>query len=145
MPRVTFYLLSSGHMTAEQFACRLTDKAWQSGFSVHIHTADQKTCQTMDQLLWNWREDSFLPHEISNTENQSKAPITIGHEPPGKEAVELLINLAPEPPEFYAQFQRVCEIVVNHGTETVEASRNKFRKYREAGIEPETHKITEPT
>ena len=149
MTRVTFYLLDSQGQNAEQFACRLIDKAWRGGLPMHIHTFDESSCQSMDQLLWSWREDSFLPHGIiSETQGitpenlllAKQSPITLGFNNPALELKRLLINLSPDVPEFFKDFSRVCEVVVQNPDQKA-VSRAKFRAYRQAGIEPEVHNM----
>lgn len=140
MTRVTFYLLADDHpLSPEQFACRLIDKAWRSGLPMHIHTDNEDRCQFMDQLLWSWREDSFLPHAIINNDDSDQhCPITLGFTQPTVIQKPLLINLSPEVPTFFRDFSRVCEVVVQHPDQKA-ISRAKFRSYRQAGIEPEVH------
>lgn len=150
MTRVTFYLLDSQGQNAEQFACRLIDKAWRGGLPMHIHTFDESSCNFMDQLLWSWREDSFLPHGIvSETQNSNpesrllakQSPITLGFDKPFLEHNRLLINISPEVPVFFKEFSRVCEVVVQNPDQKA-VSRDKFRAYRQAGIEPEVHNMS---
>ena len=149
MARVTFYLLQQQSSKAVQhFTCRLTDKAWRSGMPVHIHTNNEEHCQALDQLLWEWREDSFLPHDIINRENADKAenpaPITLGHNDPGKIEGALLINLSSSIPDFYRNFARTCEIV-DQSPEPVKILREKFRAYKADDVKPETHDIAAET
>ncbi|WP_257264835.1 DNA polymerase III subunit chi [Endozoicomonas sp. ONNA2] len=154
MTRVTFYLLDSNldnsGQNEQQFACRLIDKAWRGGLPMHIHTTDESSCKSMDQLLWAWREDSFLPHGIisqarGNASEKrallaSQSPITLGFDTPILESRRLLINLSPEVPSFFRDFARTCEIVVQNPDHKA-VSRAKFRAYRQAGIEPEVHNM----
>ncbi|USE33837.1 DNA polymerase III subunit chi [Endozoicomonas sp. SCSIO W0465] len=162
MTRVTFYLLDSnlhGNLdsnldsngqNAQLFACRLIDKAWRGGLPMHIHTADESHCRSMDQLLWSWREDSFLPHGIisetqgSTPENRqlaTQSAITLGFGNPSLALKRLLINLSPDVPTFFKDFSRVCEVVVQNPNQKA-VSRAKFRAYRQAGIEPEVHNMS---
>ncbi|WP_263078703.1 DNA polymerase III subunit chi [Endozoicomonas sp. Mp262] len=143
MPQVIFYLLSSDAMTADLFACRLADKAWHEGYSVHLQMDDSIASKQMDKLLWSWREDSFLPHAIlsEDSAHQKAAPITIGHDAqPDEQTSGMLINMATTLPRFYHQFQRICEIVTQDANST-ELSRKKFRMYQQAGIKPKTYKM----
>ena len=140
MTRVTFYLLNQNGPNAEHFACRLTDKAWRGGLPVHIHTLDEADCHAMDRLLWEWREESFLPHARSDSGYPQGTPITLGFKTPELSQRRVLINLAPEVPSFFNDFDRVCEIVIQT-PELKEVSRAKFRAYRQVGITPETHNI----
>ncbi|MGI9283044.1 MAG: DNA polymerase III subunit chi [Endozoicomonas sp.] len=141
MSRVTFYLLQQQSAQAvKQFACRLTDKALRNGMPVHIHTDNDIQCETLDRLLWEWREDSFLPHQIINSK-ATGAPITLGFEQP--ESLHdntLLINLSNRIPGFYSNFIRTCEIV-DQSPGPVEILREKFKAYVADGIQPETHRI----
>lgn len=139
MNRVTFYLLQQQSTQAVRtFACRLTEKAWRSGMPVHIHADNDIQCETLDRLLWEWREDSFLPHEMFSSDSDS--PITIGHKDPGQIEGALLINMAADIPSFYKNFARTCEIV-DQSPGPVEILREKFRAYKKDGIQPETHNI----
>ncbi|OED44029.1 hypothetical protein ACH42_08625 [Endozoicomonas sp. (ex Bugula neritina AB1)] len=141
MTRVTFYLLNQNGPDAEHFACRLIDKVWRGGLPIHIHTQDESSTKEMDKLLWQWREESFIPHARSNSDYPSETSITIGCNRPTINHRKLLINLDPKVPSFFKDFTRVCEIVVQH-PELKEISRAKFRAYRQAGITPETHTMT---
>ena len=141
MTQVTFYLLDQNGPDAEHFACRLIDKVWRGGLPVHIHTASETNCKAIDQLLWQWREESFIPHAIIGTDYPAETSVTIGHTAPDIEQRRLLINLDPKVPFFFKDFTRICEIVVQH-PDLKELSRAKFRAYRQAGITPETHNMT---
>ena len=150
MTKVTFYILDSQGQSAKQFACRLVDKAWRQGLLVHIHTDNEEDCKRMDELLWSWREDRFLPHEIltvsqhGRLENESFAtpsPITLGFTPPELTSGQLLINLSSEVPSFFKNFSRLCEIVIENEDQKA-SSRAKFRSYRQGGFQPEVHNIT---
>ncbi len=140
MTRVTFYLLDQNDPDTEHFACRLIDKAWRGGLPVHLHTNDQQHCLEMDRLLWEWREESFIPHAVVGSDHPAETPVIIGYKEEGISQRRLLINLAEKVPPFFNQFNRVCEIVVQH-PEQKEISRAKFRAYRQAGIQPETHEM----
>ena len=144
MSRVTFYLLQQQSTRAvRQFVCRLTDKAWRAGMPVHIHTDNEIQCETMDRLLWEWREDRFLPHEIRAEDDRKKElqpPITLGYKDPGVIEGALLINLASKLPDFYKNFVRTCEIV-DQSPGPVETLRQKFRDYKADGVNPEIHDI----
>ncbi|MDP0589024.1 MAG: DNA polymerase III subunit chi [Candidatus Endonucleobacter bathymodioli] len=145
MPQVTFYKLISSDLTPEEFACRLSNKAWHNDWTTHIHTLDEQACQHFDKLLWEWRDYSFIPHLIHHPKDafvNHGTIVTIGCDNPPQEQQDMLINLAPSLPPFYNQFNKVCEIVANiHDNDSINVSRNKFRQYREAGIKPETYPI----
>ncbi|MEZ5578324.1 MAG: DNA polymerase III subunit chi [Candidatus Competibacteraceae bacterium] len=44
-------------------ACRLADKAYGLGHTVYLFTASEARAAALDDLLWTFRQDSFVPHE----------------------------------------------------------------------------------
>ena len=137
MKKVTFYLLENPSQSPEYFACRLIDKAWRQGLAIHVHTQDENSCKAMDQLLWSWREESFIPHVIVGQQSRGEL-VTLGHTLPSPPYRALLVNLSLEVPDFFREFDRVCEVVMKAPDKRT-VSRNKFRADRQAGIEPEVH------
>ena len=81
-----------------------------------------------------------MPHAQIGSDFPAETPVTIGFQTPDIQAHRLLINLDKDVPEFFSDFSRVCEIVVDH-PDLKEVSRNKFRTFRQSGITPETHNM----
>lgn len=141
MVKVDFYLLAHEQPQArERFACRLTEKAYQLGHRIYIHEADRLQAQRMDDLLWTFRQGSFVPHALINTEDASAAPVLIGYGDEPEGPLDLLINLCPEAPRFFMRFQRVAEII-DSGKDERQAGRQRYRYYREQDCSLETHDI----
>lgn len=137
MTRIDFYLLAETDDAARwHFTCRLVDKAWRQGNRMLIHTADGKTSQHLDALLWSFRADSFLPHDVLPTINQS--PVHIGHDEYSGNHHDLLINLDNNIPGFFSRFERVAEIVTQQPAQR-DTCRERYRFYRERGYEIQTH------
>lgn len=121
------------------FACRLADKAFDRNQRIYIHTESEEQALQLDNLLWTFRQGSFLPHALYGAENDSELPIHIGwqSEP---ETCDVLINLAPKVPAFFDRCVRIAEIV--DADESVkQGARERFRFYREHGIMPESHTL----
>jgi DNA polymerase-3 subunit chi len=137
---VTFYVLGEGASDDRLgFACRLTEKVWKMQQRVHAHTLDAAASRRLDELLWTFRQGSFVPHEIASA-RPALAPVTIGTGDVAPPA-DLLINLDDSVPEFYARYARIAEIIDGSG-DGREAGRARHRFYREQGLTPETHQVT---
>jgi DNA polymerase-3 subunit chi len=97
--------------------------------------------QQIDDLLWTFRDGSFVPHEVlENPSTEPPAPITIGCESAPSRDCDLLINLSEEIPAIAESFPRVAEIVTSdEGART--RSRKRFVDYRERGHTLDTHKL----
>ena len=140
--RVDFYILHTPDPTGRlQFACRLTEKAYGLDNTVYAHTATDTDAEQLDDLLWTFRQGSFIPHaRVGNAAADGSAPVRIGTPSDSEREGDLLINLAHEVPEFAAGFARVAEIVGGDDA-SVQAGRARFKQYRDQGVEPVTHKI----
>jgi len=142
MARVDFYVLSqAGHQSRQSFACRLAEKAYRLENTVHIHAANREDAQRIDELLWTFRDGSFVPHDLISASGEGqKSPITIacGDEP--IEPRDLLINLCDEVPAFASTFPRVAELVTSD-EDCKQLSRKRFTEYRDQGHTLETHNV----
>lgn len=143
-PRVDFYVLPDADAGARlQFACRLTEKAYKLDNKTYAHVTGAAQARQLDELLWTFRQGSFIPHEIAGQAEDSGtqlAPVTIGHQSEAVRCGDLLINLAETIPPFFDQFTRVVEII-DSSVECRQHGRERFSFYRDNGYEPTTHKL----
>jgi DNA polymerase-3 subunit chi len=137
--KVDFYIVKESAADAWlRYACRLVEKAYDMGLRVHIQTTDENMTNKMDELLWVFKQDSFIPHQASTNENEICA-VTLNHSELPKHR-EVLVNLTASIPEYYTEFERVAEIVGNDPSK-IKAARERFRLYKEKGEEPKHHEI----
>ncbi len=139
MPQVDFYILSDRHNSG-RFLYQLTNKIWQQGHKVYIHTNHQEQAQQLNERLWTYSDISFLPHGLSESEENPNVPISIGWNESGVNTQDVLINLNQTVPQFAGAFARIVEIVGGDET-TKQNARTHFREYRECGYELESHNI----
>ena len=139
--RVDFYVLPDSSAAARlSFACKLTEKAYKHDTKTHAHVPGEAQARQLDELLWTFRQGSFIPHEISATAPQEKLPVTISHECESGLSGDLLINLTDEIPPFFDQFKRIAEII-DASDAGRKLGRERFSFYRDNGYEPQTHKL----
>lgn len=142
MARVDFYVIAAaGEASRQQFACRLAEKAYRLSHTVHIRVAGPEQAEQIDDLLWTFRDGSFVPHEVL-TELPAEAPVTIGFGFAGGRpgAAEFLINLTDELPQDVEAFPRIAEIVTSDD-ECRRRSRKLYADYRAQGHSLESHEI----
>ncbi|WP_145136567.1 DNA polymerase III subunit chi [Pseudomonas duriflava] len=139
MTRVDFYVLPSADPDARLiFACRLAEKAWKQDMQTYIHCADEAQRVRLDERLWSFRHDSFLPHDL--VEDKPDSPVVLGIEAPDAVRGELLINLDTRIPSFFTQFARIAELVIDEPS-IRQAARESFRFYRERGYALQDHRL----
>lgn len=139
MTQIDFYILSQDQQRA-RFACRLTEKAYQLGHRIYIHTSGEEQSRAIDELLWTFQSGSFIPHERYNEMSVPQSPVLIGHKEPASTEGEVLINISDTLPVFHARFLRVAEIV-DCDEESKLKGRERFRYYRDRGYPLESHRI----
>lgn len=142
MTRVDFYISPSHAAQArQQLACRIADKAYQQNCKIYIHTDSEQETRLLDDLLWTFKQDSFLPHACHGSEEQNNSAIVIGHQQQAPNVnKDVLINLARQVPLFFSQFERVAEMI-NENEDQKQHGRDRFRFYRDRGYELKTHQL----
>jgi DNA polymerase III subunit chi len=145
MPRVDFYVLASSDHTARlRFACRLVEKAWSREHRVRVQLDPGGDGAAFDDLLWTFADRSFVPHERLAGDDNARgkaAPVVIADDDSrGPEDRDMLVNLAAGVRPEYQEYARIAE-VVDADEARRRLGRERFRFYREHGIEPQTHEI----
>lgn len=141
MTKVDFYILQDTTEDARlHFTCRLADKAVRSGHRVLITADSQEEVQQLDDLLWTFKPETFIAHEVfdprTTIETAGSVPVAIAttaladhqlHEHQG-----LLINLGKDIPPWFSRFERLSEIVIQE-PEILKNTREHFSFFRERG------------
>ncbi|EWC42867.1 DNA polymerase III subunit chi [Pseudomonas stutzeri] len=135
MTRVEFYVLPDDNPLGRlRAACQLAAKGWQHGMQVFIRCADETQSSQLDELLWSFRAERFIPH--GQHADDPQVPVVIGLEQAPAFAQGLLINLASTLSSHIDRFSRVIEIV-NQEPQLLTACRENFRLYRRQGYDPQ--------
>ncbi len=141
MARVDFYVLNqSGEHARQYFACKLAEKAYRLENTVHIVAGNRADAERIDELLWTFRDGSFVPHHIVTTSGNQESPISIGCDSDEVEPRDLLINLCDELPSAARFFPRVAELV-SSDQDSKQHSRKRYSLYRDQGHEINTHNL----
>lgn len=140
MTQVDFYLIAGKDPRGRYLtACRLIEKAWRQGRRVYLRTESEAETKLLDDLLWTFRQGSFVPHEATPAA-AAEAPVLIGHESAPADFDDVLVNLALEPAPDFTRFSRLAELVDDD--EAVKAAaRRRYKLYQEAGLSPQTHRL----
>ncbi len=143
MPRVDFYVLSQQAPDARlRVACRLIEKAYDQHLRVYVQTASPADAQRLDELLWTFNDQAFIPHQVDtgNGASHERTVVLIGDSPAPPSHRQLLINLANRLPSDFENFERIAEIV-DVDPENKRLSRERYKVYRERGCQLDTHNL----
>ena len=129
--RVDFYVIKSQEPDQKLLiACRLIEKAYRHGHRVFIHCDHQEQAQQIDELLWTFKEDSFIPHNIQGEGPDQPPVVQIGYQNNVGNFNDILINLSQDVPAFFIKFRRIIEIV-EADEESKNISRQHYRYYKQ--------------
>lgn len=138
--KVDFYVIdSNSKMQALNRLCYTLEKPYADKQTVFINTTSKEEAELIDKLLWTYRDDSFLAHELLDNADDNTT-IVIGANQQPNSATDILVNLQTEVPANLAQFRQVIEFVFKDSV-VEQLGRDRYRQYRDQGHEINTHKL----
>jgi DNA polymerase-3 subunit chi len=141
MARVDFYVFDEVDDAARlRLACRLAERAWSESERVFLLAASEEEARVLDELLWTFRDKSFVPHALAGSAEAPDVRVHIGVDAAAATVPCVLINLAGSVPPAYERFARVLE-PLDGDRDRRQQGRDRFRYYREHGDTPQSHSI----
>lgn len=139
---ITFYVLGADSPLSARLgtACRLIDKAWQQNRKVLVQAASRSEAEAVDELLWSFRAESFIPHHLIGDGPTPPPPVRIGWERLPADSRDILINLGADIPAGFDRFQRIIEIVAGTHEER-EQARAHWKEYKRLGHVVQAHEL----
>jgi DNA polymerase-3 subunit chi len=139
MTRIDFYVVKTAGADARlNVAARLTEKALGRGHRIFINCESADQLSALDSYLWEFKATSFVPHEVAG--NPTDERVVLGFEQGPQTHNDVLINLALSPPSYFAQFERVAEVVTQDAA-SLDALRSAWRHYRDRGYPLQKHEL----
>ncbi|MFT3761055.1 MAG: DNA polymerase III subunit chi [Pseudoxanthomonas sp.] len=139
MPRADFYLIAKPRFLAQPLllVCELARKAHAANQPTLILARDLAQAEELDDLLWSFDPDEYLPHQIvGSDEGDEDTPILIAapeHEAPAR---PLTINLRDE--VWLGACDRILEVVPADPAAR-EPLRERWKQYKALGLELNKH------
>lgn len=126
------------------YACRLARKARNADFRIVILAQDDAQLAELDDRMWTFSEQDFLPHVTMDDALAAQTPILLTDDPAMESPHhQILINLSDTPPAHFARFERMFEIVSSDDSDK-SAGRERYSYYKQRGY-PLTHFVAENT
>lgn len=141
MSRADFYQLKSNDPASRYpLLCRLLEKCLAIRQQVYIICGDEAEARYLNQYIWGFKPDSFIPH-VGAHENV-QAAVVLGHPstpdsdlPHHREiCINLGLGLAPE------AFERVIELVVQEA-DMLQTARSHYLSYGQLGRTMQYHSL----
>jgi len=138
VPKADFYLIDKPRFRDDPLllVCELARRAFDSGQPTLILTRSFDEAERLDEKLWEFDENAFIPHQIAGDDDDAITPVLIV--PPDAATVDrpLVINLRDDCAP--GLFERVLEVVPADETQRL-GSRRRWTTYKAAGFEVAKH------
>ena len=135
--RADFYLIAKPRFLEQPLllVCELARRGHDSGKPLLILARDGAQAEELDELLWEFDEDAYLPHQIAGQQEDDDdeiTPIVIATPDVDVPDRPLVLNLRDEP--FRGTCERVLEVVPADPSAR-EPLRARWRDYQARGFE----------
>lgn len=137
--RADFYLITKPRFRAEplKLVCELARKAHDAGFPTLILARDHAQAEALDDLLWSFDPDAYLPHQIAGLDDEDElTPILIVAPDTAIAMRPMVVNLRDAPVE--GDFERVLEVIPADPAARGPL-RERWRQYQARGLDVKKH------
>lgn len=128
---VLFYHLE--RTTLEAVLPQLLEKTLERGWRAVVQAGSPERLEALDEALWTYRADSFLPHGTVRDGHAQVQPVflTLGDETPNAAGVRFLVDGAE--PANYEGFVRMVFLFDGNNTDAVAQARAQWKAAKAAG------------
>jgi DNA polymerase-3 subunit chi len=131
MTEVLFYHLDRQPLDA--VLPGLIEKSLERGWRVVVHAGTGERVEALDQHLWTYRDDSFLPHGTSADGSADAHPVwlTAGDDNPNRAAIRFLVDGADI--ARFEGYERIVVLFDGQDTSAVERARAAWKRAKASG------------
>jgi len=132
--RADFYLIQKDRFREEPLllVCELARKAHDANLWTLVLARDDEQAQRLDELLWEFDADAYIPHQLAGDDEDELTPVLIATPDADTPMRALVINLRDEPVD--GSFDRVLEVVPADDSARGPL-RERWKQYQSRGLE----------
>jgi DNA polymerase-3 subunit chi len=133
MTEVLFVETSARRM--EMRACEIAEENYAQGRRVQIIVVDQEQAERLDDLLWTFKPDSFIPHGLwAGSPDEPEQPVVITTREEALKGMDSLLMMGYSEVDLVRQFSHVFHLVVTDNQERLDSSRRYWTLLKDAGF-----------
>lgn len=131
MTEVMFYHLERGRL--EDVLPGLLEKTLERGWKAVVRSSSRERVGALDEFLWTYREDSFLPHAAAGDGARQPVWLTDGDDAPNGAEVLFLVDGAAIDAASLTPFARCVTIFDGRDEDAVKDARGFWKSAKDAG------------
>lgn len=133
MTAIHFYHLTTSPL--ERAMPALLQKMHEVGHKTLVLCEDEARMKQLNELLWTFQPDSFLPHGSTAEPRPDVQPILLATEPDAKNAANMLLVTDGRTPDELDNYDRVLDMFNGNDDEAVQQARVRWKIYKDSGRE----------
>jgi DNA polymerase III subunit chi len=114
----------------DKYVCEITEKLFQNNMSTVIFCSEN--ARQLDNLLWTWKQESFIPHCISNEAGSVNGQVLICTSDESLPGAEALILHDPLPIETLKNYKLIIDFAEIYHSDKKLESRRRFKELRDS-------------
>src|SRR5688572_2265582 len=131
MAELWFYHLERSEL--ERALPPLLEKCLQRGWRALVRGGIKERLDALDDMLWTYRDDSFLPHAREG--DAARQPVWLTTEGGNPNDAQVLFLIDGAEPGDIAAYERACLVFDGRDQAALESARLRWKAAKEAGIE----------
>jgi DNA polymerase-3 subunit chi len=128
---IRFYHLTRG--TLEQALPDILGKALAKGHRIVLRAQDAAQTERLNDYLWTYHPNRFLPHGSKKDGNAALQPIWLTHEDDNPNNADVLIVAGNASDAGLEGYGLCCFMFDGHNEESLNTARARWKQYKEGG------------
>jgi DNA polymerase-3 subunit chi len=128
---VYFYHLQNQPL--ERVLPQLLEKCIERGWRCIVQAQSDERVQALDQHLWTWRDDSFLPHGTDREANAADQPVLLTTSDGNANAANVRFFVEGANSEHLDGYARAIHLFDGNDPDSVDAAREYWKSAQAAG------------
>ena len=132
MTEIRFYHLRT--RTAEQALPDILMKALEGKRRVVVRAPDAQAVERLNDYLWTFRADVFLPHGAKSDGHAADQPVWLTHENDNPNGADVLVLTGGADAGDPGAYALCCEMLDGGDEAAVAAARGRWKDYKDKGF-----------
>lgn len=130
MAELWFYHLEKSEL--ERALPPLLEKSLQRGWRALVRAGSEARLEALDQAIWTFRDDSFVPHAREG--DPMRQPVWLTTEAGNPNGAQVLFLIDGAEPGDISGFERACLLFDGNDQSALEMARSRWKQAKDAGI-----------
>jgi DNA polymerase-3 subunit chi len=126
-----YHLERSG---VEQALAPLLEKCLARGWRALVRGGLAERLEALDQALWTWREESFLPHGLEGRVEAARQPVLLTVHPGNANSAQALFLIDGAWDDNLSAFARTCVMFDGADADALAGARARWKEAKAGGM-----------